>query len=61
MRDSDDFLTREVTRSDVSDFKNILRHLSYMGEVNQIYFVEGHPFAMPGHATELKKLLEAQE
>jgi hypothetical protein len=43
---------------DVQDFKNILFYLSYLGEVNQIYFVQGYPFAVPGHASQLESLLK---
>jgi len=48
----------KIIHLDVQDFKNILFHLSYLGEVNQIYFVQGYPFAVPGHASQLESIIK---
>lgn len=42
-------------------FKNILYYLSYLGEINQVYFIQDHPFAVPGHVSELRNLLEKSD
>jgi hypothetical protein len=47
----------EMLHLDVQDFKNILFHLSYLGEINQVYFIQGYPFAVPGHASELQNMI----
>jgi len=51
----------KIIHLDVKDFKNILFYLSYLGEVNQVYFIQGCPFAVPGHATELRNMLQASD
>ena len=48
---------REYELPTTREFKYILSHLSYLGEINQIYFIEGFPFAPPGYATKLQNLL----
>lgn len=51
----------KIIHLDVKDFKNILLYLSYLGEINQVYFIQGYPFAIPGHATELRNMLQKSD
>lgn len=50
-----------ITHLEVNDLRNILFYLSYLGEVNQVYFIQGYPFAVPGHASELRNMLRKSD